>query len=237
MFHGRGGAIGRGGGPANHAILAQPRGTVNGRLRMTEQGEVIADRYGHPAIAERHLEQVLNAVLLTSFPADADHPDPAWFEAARPAGRGSARRHYRALVYETPEFLDLLRAGHLHQGDRPAQDRLAPGPAEHGDQHRPAPGHPLGLQLDAEPAHPAGLVRPRQRRGRLPPEPARRPGDAPGDVSPLALLEDADRQRPDDPGQGRHDDRPALRRPGRRPGPGRHGSTTGSRPNTAGPSR
>ncbi|HEY2158461.1 MAG TPA: phosphoenolpyruvate carboxylase, partial [Isosphaeraceae bacterium] len=55
MFHGRGGAIGRGGGPANRAILAQPRGTIGGRLRMTEQGEMIADRYGHPGIAERHL--------------------------------------------------------------------------------------------------------------------------------------------------------------------------------------
>ena len=104
MCHGRGGAIGRGGGPANHAILAQPRGTVDGRIRMTEQGEVIADRYGHPAIAERHLEQVLNAVLLTSFPAADDHPDPAWFEALDELAE-AARRHYRALVYDTPEFL------------------------------------------------------------------------------------------------------------------------------------
>src|SRR4029077_2428148 len=65
MFHGGGGAVGRGGGPANRAILAQPPGTVNGRLRMTEQGEVIADRFGHPAIAERHLEQVIHAALMT----------------------------------------------------------------------------------------------------------------------------------------------------------------------------
>ena len=71
FFHGRG-------GPANYAILAQPRGTVDGRLRMTEQGEMIADRYGHPAIAERHLEQVLDAVLRTSFPDEGDRPDPAW---------------------------------------------------------------------------------------------------------------------------------------------------------------
>ena len=70
IFHGRGGAVGRGGGPANQAILAQPRGTVDGRIRITEQGEMIADRYGRPAIAERHLEQVLNAVLLTSFPEE-----------------------------------------------------------------------------------------------------------------------------------------------------------------------
>jgi phosphoenolpyruvate carboxylase len=104
MFHGRGGAVGRGGGPANRAILAQPPGTVEGRLRITEQGEVIADRYGHPAIAERHLGQLINAVLLASFAGDTDHPDPGWERIVeRLAER--ACRHYRALVYDTPEFL------------------------------------------------------------------------------------------------------------------------------------
>ena len=104
MFHGRGGAVGRGGGPANRAILAQPPGTVNGRIRMTEQGEVISDRYGHPAIAERHLEQVLNAVLLASFPERADPDDPTWPTLLDQLA-ASARRHYRLLVYDTPEFL------------------------------------------------------------------------------------------------------------------------------------
>ena len=108
MFHGRGGAIGRGGGPANRAILAQPRGTVDGRLRMTEQGEVIADRYGHPGIAERHLDQVIHAVLHSSFPDEGDQPDLAWMailDKLAPA----ACRHYRALVYEDPDFLDYFR--------------------------------------------------------------------------------------------------------------------------------
>jgi phosphoenolpyruvate carboxylase len=108
MFHGRGGAIGRGGGPANRAILAQPRGTVDGRLRMTEQGEVIADRYGHPGIAERHLEQVIHAVLHTSFPGEGDQPDPSWtaiLDRLAPA----ACRHYRDLIYDDPEFLDYFR--------------------------------------------------------------------------------------------------------------------------------
>jgi phosphoenolpyruvate carboxylase len=104
MFHGRGGAVGRGGGPANRAILAQPPGTVNGRLRMTEQGEVIADRYGHPAIAERHLEQVLNAVLLASFPERADPEDSSWPRLLDRLAE-SACRHYRALVYDTADFL------------------------------------------------------------------------------------------------------------------------------------
>ena len=71
---------------------------------------MIADRYGHPAIAERHLEQVLDAVLRTSFPDAADSADPAWFAVLDRLAE-SARKHYRALVYETPEFLTLLRAG------------------------------------------------------------------------------------------------------------------------------
>ncbi len=108
MFHGRGGAIGRGGGPANRAILAQPRETVNGRLRMTEQGEVIADRYGHPGIAERHLDQVVDAVLRSSFPDEPGPPEPEW-AAILDRLAESGRRHYRGLVYETPEFLDYFR--------------------------------------------------------------------------------------------------------------------------------
>ncbi len=107
FFHGRGGAVGRGGGPANRAILAQPRGTVNGRLRMTDQGEVIADRYGQRTIAHRHLEQVVNATLLTSFPHDSGQPDPAWLALLGPLA-DAARRNYRALVYETPEFLNYF---------------------------------------------------------------------------------------------------------------------------------
>ena len=104
MFHGRGGAIGRGGGPANRAILAQPPGTVGGRLRMTEQGEVIADRYGHHAIAERHLEQVTNALFRSSFP-EKETPNRSEWAAIldRLADRGC--HHYRTLVYDTPEFL------------------------------------------------------------------------------------------------------------------------------------
>jgi phosphoenolpyruvate carboxylase len=127
FFHGRGGAVGRGGGPANHAILAQPRGTVDGRLRITEQGEVIADRYGHPAIAERHLEQILNAVLHTSFSAEGDPADPSWFPILDTLA-DAACRHYRALVYETPEFLSyfeqatcIKEISQLKIGSRPAR--------------------------------------------------------------------------------------------------------------------
>lgn len=132
-FHGRGGAIGRGGGPANRAILAQPRGTIDGRIRITEQGEVIADRYGHHAIAERHLEQVINAVLRTSFAREEDRPNPAWERLLeRLAER--ACRHYRELVYETPEFLTyfeqatpLAEVSQLKIASRPARRNVVQG--------------------------------------------------------------------------------------------------------------
>jgi phosphoenolpyruvate carboxylase len=71
LFHGRGGAMGRGGGPANRAVLAQPPGSVDGRFKLTEQGEVIFARYGNPFIARRHVEQVASAVLMASTPAVA----------------------------------------------------------------------------------------------------------------------------------------------------------------------
>ena len=127
IFHGRGGAIGRGGGPANRAILAQPRGTVEGRLRLTEQGEMIADRYGHHAIAERHLGQVINAVLRSSFRVDDDRTEPGWeLILERLAER--ARGHYRALVYDTPDFLTyfeqatpLAEVSQLKIASRPAR--------------------------------------------------------------------------------------------------------------------
>src|SRR5579863_7203127 len=109
LFHGRGGALGRGGGPAGRAVLAQAPGSVDGRLKVTEQGEVIFARYGQPVIAQRHLEQVTSAVLLASAPGAAD--------AARAAARrfrpvadrmaGAALRRYRELV-EAPGFAEWL---------------------------------------------------------------------------------------------------------------------------------
>ncbi len=125
LFHGRGGAIGRGGGPANRAILAQPPGTVGSRIKITEQGEVIADRYGLPNLAHRHLEQLVNAVLRARF-APAEAPPPAW-ERAFERLAVLARRHYRALVYEDPGFVTYFQAatpiaeiGRLNLGSRPA---------------------------------------------------------------------------------------------------------------------
>jgi phosphoenolpyruvate carboxylase len=125
LFHGRGGAIGRGGGPANRAILAQPPGTMGSRIKITEQGEVIADRYGLPTLAYRHLEQLVNAVLRARF-APAALPDPAW-ERAFERLAAMARRYYRELVYEHRDFqtyfssaTPIAEIGRLKLGSRPA---------------------------------------------------------------------------------------------------------------------
>ncbi|MEZ4595822.1 MAG: phosphoenolpyruvate carboxylase [Chloroflexota bacterium] len=112
LFHGRGGAIGRGGGPMSRAILASPPGSMEGGLKLTEQGEVIADRYANPQIALRHLEQVSGAVLVASAP---DHDERS--RMAGVAGRAlmdelaaTSREAYRSLVWEDPLFEAYFRA-------------------------------------------------------------------------------------------------------------------------------
>ncbi|MBK6712830.1 MAG: phosphoenolpyruvate carboxylase [Chloroflexi bacterium] len=108
LFHGRGGTIARGGGPTNKAILAQPPGSVDGRIRITEQGEVIDENYGHPAIARRHLEQLVHATLLASAPAyhrSQAAPKESW-RAAMGELTAVAYRAYRELIYETPALLE-----------------------------------------------------------------------------------------------------------------------------------
>ena len=128
LFHGRGGTVARGGGPANRAIRAQPPGTVDGRFRVTEQGEIIAARYANAFIAHRHLEQIVSAVLLASSPkaASAVEVRPVWREAMSKMADVS-QRAYRKLVFETPDFLEYWRTvtpldeiKRLQIGSRPA---------------------------------------------------------------------------------------------------------------------
>jgi phosphoenolpyruvate carboxylase len=129
MFHGRGGALGRGGGPANRAVLAQAPGSVAGRFKVTEQGEVIFARYGHKEIAQRHIEQVTSAVLLASTPGIEERALAA-AERFRPlADRIStaAEHTYRSLV-EAEGFADwFARVSPLHEisnlrlGSRPSR--------------------------------------------------------------------------------------------------------------------
>lgn len=106
LFHGRGGSIGRGGGPTNRAILSQPPSSLRGGIKITEQGEVIAYRYSNPDIARRHLHQVLNAVLRALGSPGIDAPVPTDWAATMDQIAEYGRRAYRGLVYETDEFLE-----------------------------------------------------------------------------------------------------------------------------------
>ena len=127
IFHGRGGTIARGGGPANRAIRAQPAGSINGRFRLTEQGETIAARYSNPELAHRHLEQIVHAVLMASSPAKTQvEISPIW-RAKMDFMSSTARMVYRELVYETPGFIDFWESvtpldeiKRMHIGSRPA---------------------------------------------------------------------------------------------------------------------
>ena len=127
IFHGRGGTIARGGGPANRAIRAQPADTINGRFRITEQGETIAARYSNPKLAHRHLEQIVHAVLMASSPAKTKNDIKQTWRTQMDSMSTTARKVYRGLVYETPGFIDFWQAAtpldeikRMHIGSRPA---------------------------------------------------------------------------------------------------------------------
>jgi len=105
LFHGRGGSIGRGGGPTNRSILSQPPQSLRGGIKITEQGEVIAYRYSNADIARRHLQQVINAGLLALGVSYEDEIKESWREAMSKLSE-YGRAHYRNFVYETDGFLD-----------------------------------------------------------------------------------------------------------------------------------
>ena len=104
LFHGRGGSVGRGGGPSYQAILAQPDGAVQGQIRLTEQGEVIGAKYGNPEVGRRNLEVLVAATLETSLRPAGNAPTPAAFVDAMQALSDAAFTAYRGLVYETEGF-------------------------------------------------------------------------------------------------------------------------------------
>ncbi len=126
LFHGRGGTVGRGGGPSYQAILAQPPGTVNGQIRLTEQGEVIASKYAHPEIGRRNLETLVAATLEATLLHPTKSPPKSFLEAAAHISEASFNA-YRKLVYGTPGFTDYFFAAtpireiaELNIGSRPA---------------------------------------------------------------------------------------------------------------------
>ncbi|MGC9503048.1 phosphoenolpyruvate carboxylase [Baaleninema sp.] len=129
IFHGRGGSVGRGGGPAYEAILAQPGRTIDGRIKITEQGEVLASKYSLPELAIYHLETVTSAVIQSSLLGSGfDDIDP-WNETMEELAWRS-REHYRSLIYEEPDFIDFFmqvtpieEISQLQISSRPARRR------------------------------------------------------------------------------------------------------------------
>ena len=126
MFHGRGGTVGRGGGPSYQAILAQPPGTVRGQIRLTEQGEVIASKYANPDIGRRNLETLAVAMLEATLLQPTKPATPEFLAAAQQLSDASMAA-YRQLVYETPGFAEyfftatpIREIAELNIGSRPA---------------------------------------------------------------------------------------------------------------------
>ncbi len=134
LFHGRGGTISRGGSKTHVAVLGAPPGTVNGRLRVTEQGEIINEKYGLRGIALRTLEQVTGSVALaTAMPTHRGNDEPEWHDMMDVIANES-RKAYRALVYETPGFYDYFRKAtpidlieRMRIGSRPSSRRKQSG--------------------------------------------------------------------------------------------------------------
>lgn len=130
LFHGRGGTVSRGGSKTHVAVLGAPPGTVNGRLRVTEQGEIINEKYGLRGIALRTLEQVTGSVALaTALPRHRGSNDPKWHKMMDVIADES-RRAYRNLIYETPGFYDYFRKAtpidlieRMRIGSRPSSRR------------------------------------------------------------------------------------------------------------------
>jgi phosphoenolpyruvate carboxylase len=125
LFHGRGGTVGRGGGPSYDAIAAQPPGSVNGTLRVTEQGEVVAAKFADPELARRNLEAVLAATIESTVATRLG--EPAEFTTALDELAELGRQSWRTLVYDNADFVPFFRAltpvgeiAQLNIGSRPA---------------------------------------------------------------------------------------------------------------------
>ena len=133
IFHGRGTSIGRGGGPTGQAILAQPPGSLGGRMRLTEQGEALSDRYADPDLAHRHLEQVVNAFIVSSArDAQPIEPLPEGYRETLTVAAAQAKNCYRQLL-ETDGFLDFYHTvtpieeiSRLNIGSRPTRRKGEP---------------------------------------------------------------------------------------------------------------
>ena len=213
LFHGRGGSVGRGGGPAAEAVLSAPFGTVDATMKLTEQGEVVSDKYSLPALAHDNLEILLAAVLEATLEHQSSRIDAATldrWDAAMDVVSDAARTAYRALVGHPglPRFFSSATpVDELGRAERRVA-AVAAARAGGADAGRPA-RDPVGVRLDADADGRAGLVRAGQRAAR---------GAGGGAVGAVldemrewAFFTEPARQRRDDAGQDRSADRGALR--------------------------
>ena len=183
LFHGRGGSVGRGGGPSYEAILAQPPGAVQGQIRVTEQGEVIAGKYSNAEVGRRNLETLAAATLEATLLEGNRAPPPDTYLSIMEELSAHAFRAYRNLVYETEGFDLYFREIDGARGDRQPQYRQPSGLPFGPAAHRRSARDPLGVQLGTVPPDAAGLVR--LRRGGQGVDGSaigRRDGDAAGDA-------------------------------------------------------
>jgi phosphoenolpyruvate carboxylase len=144
IFHGRGGSVGRGGGPAYEAILAQPGASLNGRIKITEQGEVLASKYNLPDLALYNLETIATAVIQGSLlHSSVDDIEP-WNEIMEGLAARS-RRHYRELIYEQPDLVDFFHQ--VTPIEEISQLQISSRPARRGRQENPVQpaSHSLGV--------------------------------------------------------------------------------------------
>jgi phosphoenolpyruvate carboxylase len=144
IFHGRGGSVGRGGGPAYEAILAQPGRSIKGRIKITEQGEVLASKYNLADLALYNLETVTTAVMQASLLSNSVDDIQPWNETMEELSH-SLPQPLPPANLRAARPGQLLPPGHSHSGDQPAPDQLSPLAAGRQKRPRQPAGHSLGV--------------------------------------------------------------------------------------------